>query len=160
MWHDIVPVMTTNRTEAADHPRTTPTAAWMVRLAATLVGVGAAVMIAFGVSLVLEDMATRGEWFDGFGTFFGLVICGLGAVLAAAALLAAWLVGRHPFAAAMVVCALGVLIAVAGGVTMTSLGELVSASVVLGGVLVGGLGFGAALEARRVAITSPGGNTR
>ena len=132
----------------------------MTRLAAAIAGVGAAVMIAFGVALILEDLSTRGEWFDGFGTFFGLVICGLGAVLAGTALLAAWLVGRHPVAAAIVVCALGGLVAVAGGVTMSSLGELVSASVVLGGVLMAGLGFGAALDAWSVTITSPGGNTR
>jgi hypothetical protein len=132
----------------------------MVRLAAAIAGVGAAATIAFGVSLILDDLSTRGEWFDGFGTFFGLVICGLGAVLAGAALLAAWLAGRHPVAAAVTVCSLGVLVAIAGGVTMSSLGELVSASVVLAGVLMAGLGFGAALDAWAVTITSPGGNTR
>jgi hypothetical protein len=36
---------------------------------------------------------------------------------------------------------------------------LVSAPMVLGGVFIGGLGFGAALGAPRVAIDSPGGNS-
>jgi len=132
----------------------------LVRLAAALVGLAAMALIMFGLSLVLEDLSSEGEWFDGFGIFMGLVFCGLGAVFAIPALFAAWLAGRQPFAAAMIMCGLGALMAVAGALTLPSLGGIVSAPVLLCGVLVGGLGFGAALEARAVTITSPGGNTR
>jgi len=141
--------MTSIGTEAPANPGTASTAEWAVRLAAGILGLAAAAVIVLGVSLVLDDLSTQGEWFDGLGTFFGLVFCGLGAVLAGVALFAAWLVGRHPFAAALVVCALGVLVAVVGGVTMTSLGEMVSAAVVFGGLLVSALGFIAALGAGR-----------
>ena len=152
--------MTAIRTDVPDHPGTASTAGWAVRLAAALLGVAAAAVIVFGLTIVSDDMSTQGEMFDGLGTFLGLVICGLGAVLAGAALLAAWLVGRHPFAAALVVCALGMLVAAVGWMTFASLGEMVSAAIVFGGVLVGGLGLSAALGAGPVAITSPGGNTR
>jgi len=150
--------MATIRTEAPDHT-VVATADWMVRLGAALIGLAALAVIATGVSLVLDDLSTQGEWLDGLGTFFGLVFCGLGAALAGVALFAAWLVGPHPLAAALVVCTLGVLVAVAGGVTMSSLGGLVSAASVFGGLFVGALGFIAALSAGGVAITSPGGDT-
>ena len=151
--------MNTIRTEPSDHAGTTSTAEWTLRLAAAVVGVTAVAVIVFGVSLVLDDLSTQGEMFDGLGTFLGLVVCGLGAVLAGAAVLAAWLAGRHPLAAAIVICTFGVLVAAAGW-KFASLGEMVSASMVFVGVLVAGLGLSAALGARPVAITSPGGNTR
>jgi hypothetical protein len=151
--------MNTIRTEPPDHVGTTSTAEWTLRLAAAVVGLTAAAVIVFGVSLAIDDLSTQGEMFDGLGTFIGLVICGLGAVLAGAAVLAAWLAGRHPFAAAIVVCTFGVLAALAGW-KFASLGEMVSAAMVFGGVLVAGLGLSAALSSPPVAITSPGGNTR
>src|SRR5688572_24569259 len=114
--------MATIRTEAPDNLVAASKAEWMVRLGAALTGLVALAVIVSGVSLVLDDLSTQGEWLDGLGTFFGLVCCGLGTALAGVALFAAWLVGRHPLAAALGVCTLGVLVAVAGGVTMSSLG--------------------------------------
>lgn len=134
-------------------------AGWTVRLAAVLVGLAGASVVAFGLVFVADDLATRGEMFDGLGAFLGLVVCAGGGILVGVAALVAWLVRRRPFEAAVVICALGVLVAGAGWVAVASVGVLVSAPMVLGGVFIGGLGFGAALGAPRVAIDSPGGNS-
>ena len=152
--------MAATRTEAHASSATLSTADWFVRAAGALIGLVALGVIAMGISLVLDDLSTMGEMFDGLGTFFGLLVCGLGGVLAGSAVIAAWLVGRHPLAAALAVCGLGVLVAVYGGVTMTSVGGLVPVAIVFSGLLVGVLGLIVALSAGRVAITSPGGSTR
>ena len=132
---------------------------WAVRVAAAVVGLAGAAAAVFGLALVAEDRSTTGEMFDGLGTFIGLVVCGGGAILIALALLVVWLEPRRPLEASLTVCGLGVLLAAAGWVAVTGVGVMVSAPMVLGGVFIGGLGFGAALGAHRVRVDSPGGNS-
>jgi hypothetical protein len=135
-------------------------ATWALRLAAATVGLAGAVAVVLGLGVAAEDLASRGEMFDGLGVFLGLVIGGVGLVLVAAGALLAWLARRRPFEAGVVSCVLGLLAAASGWVAAGSVGVVVAAPLVLGGVFVGGLGFGATLSGPRWAIDSPGGKSR
>ena len=122
---------------------------WAVRIAAGAIALGGALLVLTGLVLVAADLDQRGEMFDGLGVMIGLAVCAVAAVLLGVAALAAWWVRRRPFAAAAVVCVLGVLVAGLGFVLVGSSGLLVAAPTLLGGLLVGGLGFGGAVAARR-----------
>ena len=132
-------------------------ARWSVRVGAILVILAGAADIVLGLTLVAEDESQQGEMFDGLGTFIGLAICGIGLVCLAVAGLALLLARRRTFAAAIVLCVFGVLVAATGWISIGGSGLAVAAPMILGGLVVAGLGFGAAMGAPRMAIDSPGG---
>ena len=107
--------------------------------------------------MILDDMSSRTDMFDGLGAALGLLLGGLGLVVLGVAGLAVWLARRHPMAAGIVLCVFGVLAAGSGVLVVQSLGSSVVMPMVLGGLLVGGIGFGAAVGASSRTIDSPGG---
>jgi hypothetical protein len=137
------PQAATARTGSSD------AAVWAVRIAAGVIGLGGLAMLLSGFVLVAADLEQRGEMFDGLGAMLGLVVCAVAAIFLGVAALAAWWVRRRPLAAAVVVCAFGLLVTAVGFFLIGSAGLLVSAPTLLGGLVVAGLGFGAAVAARR-----------
>jgi hypothetical protein len=124
-------------------------AVWAVRIAAAIVALGGLGILLSGFVMVATDLERSGEMFDGLGVMLGLAVCAVAAVILGVAALAAWWVRRRPLAAAVVVCAFGLLVTAVGFFLIGSAGLLVSAPPLLGGLLVAGLGFGAAVAARR-----------
>jgi hypothetical protein len=134
---------------AGARPDSPDAAVWAVRIAAGLIALGGVPMLLAGFVLVASDLEQSGEMFDGLGAMLGLAVCAVAAVIIGVAALAAWWVRRRPFAAAVVLCAFGLLVTTVGFLLIGSAGLLVSAPPLLGGLLVAGLGFGAAVAARR-----------
>lgn len=128
-----------------------------VWVASGLVSVMGLVALGGGAVLVLDDMTSRTDMFDGLGVALGLLLGGLGVVVLGVAGLAVWLAPRHPLGAGIVLCVFGVLVAGVGVLAVPSMGASVAAPFVLGGLLVGGIGFGAAVGASSETIDSPGG---
>lgn len=132
-------------------------AVWVGSGLVALLG-GAAVV--GGAFVVVLDMQTRTDDFDGLGVLLGLVLGGLGAVLLAVAGLAAWLARRHTWGAGVMLCVLGLLMAGVGVLVLQAFGSMMAAPIVLTGLLVGGIGFGAAVGASSGTIGSSGGYPR
>ena len=122
---------------------------WAVRIAAGLIALGGVPLMLGGFVLVAADLEQSGEMFDGLGAMIGLAVCAVAAILLGISWLAAWWVRRRPFAAAVVVCVFGLLVAGLGFLLLGSAGLLATAPTLLGGLLVSGLGFGGAVVARR-----------
>ena len=138
-------------------PPTADLARWSARVGASLVILAGAVVIVLGLYFVAEDESQQGEMFDGLGTFIGLAICGIGLVCVAVAGLAFKLARRRPLVAGIILCVFGVLVAATGWISVGGSGPAVAAALILGGLVVAGLGFGAAMAAPRMAIHSRGG---
>lgn len=117
-------------------------------------GAGAIVLVALalllaGLGAVLTDAREHTDEMDGLGVAVGLVAAAVALVLGAAGVVAWWLTRLHLVAASTVLCVLGLGVALVGWAVVPTLGVVVSAPLVLGGLLVGGLGFGAALGSAR-----------
>ena len=134
---------------ATARPGSSDATVWAVRIAAGLIALGGVPLMLGGLVLVAADLEQSGEMFDGLGAMIGLAVCAIATVLLGIAWLAAWWVRRRPFAAAVVVCVFGLLVAGLGFLLLGSAGLLATAPTLLGGLLVSGLGFGAAVAARR-----------
>lgn len=135
---------------ATARPASTPDAAvWAVRTAAAVVALAGLAMMLVGFVFIGQDMDQRGEMFDGLGAMIGLAVCALAALFLGVAAMAAWWVRRRPMAAAVTVCVFGVLVALVGISLVGGAGLLVAAPTLLGGLVVSGLGFGAAVAAQR-----------
>ena len=128
-----------------------------VWVASGLISTVAVTAIGGGAVLVVQDENSHSDSFDGFGTFLGLSLGVLGIVLLTVAVTAAVLARRHPWGAGVMMCVFGVVVAGIGVLGLRSLGPSLSTPIVLGGLLVGGIGFGAALGASSETIDSPGG---
>ncbi len=141
----------TAATTAPTTTHATTAAVPLVWLASAMVGLAGAGGIFAGLGFVIDDESSQGEMFDGLGTIIGIVIGGAGALLLGLAVLCTWLVARYPLAASLVLGVLGTLVAGAGAIVSAGFGFGFSLAsiVLLAGVLVGGLGFGAALTLRR-----------
>lgn len=130
----------------------------IVLLDAGLVAAAGLGVVVLGLGLVVEDAAVQGEMFDGLGIFLGLSVAAAGLVPASVAGVAAWLSRRRPYAAAVVISVLGAGVAALGAGVIGSMGLVVSAPMVLGGLVVAATGFGAALMVRPASVASPGGH--
>ncbi|HET7351261.1 MAG TPA: hypothetical protein VFJ28_09995 [Marmoricola sp.] len=137
------PPATTQRDDSTD------AAVWAVRIAAGVIALGGVPMMLAGFVLVASDLEQRGEMFDGLGAMIGLAVCAIAAIFLGVAALAACWVRRRPLAAAVVVCAFGLLVTAVGFFLVGPSGLLVAAPTLLGGLVVAGLGFGGAVAARQ-----------
>jgi hypothetical protein len=122
-------------------PRTLRT----LKAAAAVLALGGMAALLAGGALVLEDLASRGEMFDGLGLALGLTLVVPGLLLLVLAGLALWFMGRRPALVAGVLCAVGMVLALAGFALTATTGVLVAAPVALGGLLVAGLSLTTAL---------------
>ncbi len=126
-------------------------------LASGLVSVAGVAGLGGGMFMVALDLRTRTDDFDGLGVLFGAVLSGLGVLLLGVAGLAVWLAHRHPFRAGVVLCVFGSLVAGLGVLALQTFGVVLAVPLVLGGLLVGGIGFGAAVGASAKPVGSAGG---
>lgn len=112
----------------------TLTVLWKGQLV-TVVVLSAVGLVLSGL-LVLSDLESRGEMFDGLGTFLGLLFAGVSLVPGVPALVALVLHRRRPVAAVVLALVLGVVVAVAGLLLAGALGSLWALlCLVLGGSL-------------------------
>ena len=132
---------------------------WALRVAALVVLLGGLAAICVGVVWVTATSGEPSE-LDGVAVVFGILAALAGLVVSSVALLVLFLARRRTGAAAVVLCVFGALMAVYGWSTLGSFGMYLSAPLLLGGLAVGGVGFGVCLGARSVTIDSRGGISR
>lgn len=123
--------------------------AWtMVRLGAGLVGLAGLLGTGLAVALIIWDQSDRTDSWDGFAMLIGFGVGAVALVLLAIAGGSWWLGRRSPVAGGSVLAVFGCLATGLGVVGATAFGSGLSAIVLLTGLLIGGLGFGAAAGGR------------
>ncbi len=132
---------------------------WALRVAASLVLLAGLAAIGVGIWWATDLPADESE-LDGVAIVFGVLAGAFGLGLGVVALLVLWLARRRMTAAAVMLCVLGTSVALLGWSTVGLLPLHVSAPLLLGGLGVGGVGFGVCLGLPPVTIDSPGGISR
>ena len=132
---------------------------WALRVASLFVLLAGLAAIGVGVLWATWPPPEPGE-IDDVALLFGILIGLVGLVVVFVALVVLFLARRRTVAAAVVLCVFGVLAALLGWSTVDAFGIYLSAPLLLGGLAVGGVGFGVCLGARGVTIDSRSGISR
>ncbi len=132
---------------------------WALRVAALVVLLAGVAVIGVGVWWATWPPPEDGE-IDDVALLFGILVCVIGLVVSSVAGVVLFLARRRTVVAAVVLCVFGALAALLGWSTLDAFGLYLSAPLILGGLAVGGVGFGVCLGATGVTIDSRSGISR